>query len=303
MYYASHSYLGQTKTDDDTNLSAQTLVSDVAGVIEALYPDHDVPIILLGHSMGGAIAVRVAATKGLIPSLVGLVVIDVVEGSAVESLPSMQSFLKGLPKNFKSLEHAIEWSVNNGHIKNLMSAKVSMPGQVKRIEPDISDVSPDAPASIPTVQVTQTAHGEPIMEEDEETVQSVIEGEPCVTAELLMPPPSATPSKSEQVKYAWRIDLSKTEAYWKGWFEGLSKKFLSIAVPRLLLLAAVETLDKELTIGHMQGKFQMQVLAGCGHTVHEDLPEKVSEIIAGFMVRYKVAAAKEGFQQPFAPAC
>lgn len=59
------------------------------------------------------------------------------------------------------------------------------------------DGSPDASASIPTVQVTRIAHNEPIMEEAEEEVQSVIEGEPCVTAELLMPPPSTIPSKSE----------------------------------------------------------------------------------------------------------
>lgn len=36
-------------------------------------------IVLVGHSMGGAIAVHVAST-GLIKNLAGLVVIDVVEG-------------------------------------------------------------------------------------------------------------------------------------------------------------------------------------------------------------------------------
>lgn len=58
--------------------------------------------------MGGAIAVHTAA-QGLIPSLSGLVVIDVVEGTALEALSSMQSFLRGRPKVFSSLEHAIEW--------------------------------------------------------------------------------------------------------------------------------------------------------------------------------------------------
>lgn len=59
-------------------------------------------------SMGGAIAVHTGA-RGLIPSLAGLVVIDVVEGTALEALSSMQSFLRGRPKVFNSLEQAIEW--------------------------------------------------------------------------------------------------------------------------------------------------------------------------------------------------
>ena len=51
--------------------------------------------------------------------------------------------------------------------------------------------------------------------------------------------------------------------------------FLSCSVPKMLLLAGVDRLDKDLTVGQMQGKFQMQVLPQCGHAVHEDVPEKV----------------------------
>ena len=42
---------------------------------------------------------------------------------------------------------------------------------------------------------------------------------------------------------SWRVDLSKTECYWKGWFQGLSKLFLSssVAVPKLLILAGTYT--------------------------------------------------------------
>ena len=42
----------------------------------------DAPTLLLGHSMGGAIAVCAAATKAM-PSLAGVVVVDVVEGTAL----------------------------------------------------------------------------------------------------------------------------------------------------------------------------------------------------------------------------
>ena len=53
--------------------------------------------------------------------------------------------------------------------------------------------------------------------------------------------------------YKWRINLAKTEKHWVGWFKGLSAAFLSIPVPKMLLLAGVDRLDKELTVGQMQG--------------------------------------------------
>ena len=57
-------------------------------------------------------------------------------------------------------------------------------------------------------------------------------------------------------KYIWRINLFKTEQYWQSWFENLSKLFLSAPTNgRLLLLAGIDRLDKDLTIGQMQGKF------------------------------------------------
>ena len=70
--------------------------------------------------MGGALAVHTAlqnssegdlqddSTQGLegnniIHNLVGVCVIDVVEGTAMEALSSMQSFLRSRPKSFPSL--------------------------------------------------------------------------------------------------------------------------------------------------------------------------------------------------------
>lgn len=96
-----------------------------------LYPDIAPPIMLIGHSMGGAICVHLAAQE-LIPSLIGCVVIDVVEGTAMEALASMQSFLRSRPQTFKSIQQAIEWSVRSGQIRNISSAKVSMPGQIMK---------------------------------------------------------------------------------------------------------------------------------------------------------------------------
>lgn len=89
------------------------------------------PIMLVGHSMGGAICVQIAHLE-LIPSLIGCVVIDVVEGTAMEALTSMQSFLRSRPQSFKSIPQAIEWGVRSGQIRNVESAKVSMPGQIMK---------------------------------------------------------------------------------------------------------------------------------------------------------------------------
>lgn len=56
-----------------------SLCRDVGNVVEALYGDLPPPIMLIGHSMGGAIAVHTAVAN-LVPSLLGLCMIDVVEG-------------------------------------------------------------------------------------------------------------------------------------------------------------------------------------------------------------------------------
>lgn len=103
--------------------------SDVGSIVEKLYPESAPPIMIVGHSMGGAICVHIASLE-LIPSLIGCVVIDVVEGTAMEALASMQSFLRSRPSHFKSIQQAIEWCIRSGQIRNTASAKVSMPGQI-----------------------------------------------------------------------------------------------------------------------------------------------------------------------------
>lgn len=99
---------GSSVTSDDDDLSAETLAKDVGLVLANLFPEHEEPVLLVGHSMGGAVAVH-AAHMQVVPNLAGVAVIDVVEGTAMDALASMQSFLRGRPKKFTSLEHAIEW--------------------------------------------------------------------------------------------------------------------------------------------------------------------------------------------------
>lgn len=58
--------------------------------------------------MGGALAAHSVAAK-VIPNVVGLVIIDVVEGSAMDALSGMITFLRGRPQSFESEEAAIKW--------------------------------------------------------------------------------------------------------------------------------------------------------------------------------------------------
>ncbi|ELK00358.1 Protein phosphatase methylesterase 1 [Pteropus alecto] len=271
---------GETKVKNSEDLSAETMAKDVGNVVEAMYGDLPPPIMLIGHSMGGAIAVHTASSN-LVPSLLGLCMIDVVEGTAMDALNSMQNFLRGRPKTFKSLENAIEWSVKSGQIRNLESARVSMVGQVKQCE---GITSPEGSKSIVEGIIEEE-------EEDEEGSESVNKRKKEDDMETKKDHP-----------YTWRIELAKTEKYWDGWFRGLSNLFLSCPIPKLLLLAGVDRLDKDLTIGQMQGKFQMQVLPQCGHAVHEDAPDKVAEAVATFLIRHRFAEPIGGFQCVF-PGC
>lgn len=50
-----------------------------------------------------------------------------------------------------------------------------------------------------------------------------------------------------------------------------------------------------MSLHEKKGKFQMQVLPACGHAVHEDVPDKVAEAIATFMVRHKFAEPASDF--------
>ena len=76
-------------------------------------------------------------------------------------------------------------------------------------------------------------------------------------------------------KLVWRTNLFDSEPYWKGWYESMSDRFLASPAIKLLLLAGRERLDTPLTIGQMQGKFQMILFNGLGHYIHEDAPEEV----------------------------
>ncbi|KAJ6543571.1 Alpha/Beta hydrolase protein [Mycena vulgaris] len=124
---------GKTKSTADTedeDLSIGVLVDDFVHTLRAVFPDPAAAptLLLVGHSMGGAVAVRAC------PLLLehkyrvsGVAVLDVVEGSAIEALPHMHSLLNARPDGFDSPEDAIEWHFKTKTIRNSHSARVSIP--------------------------------------------------------------------------------------------------------------------------------------------------------------------------------
>lgn len=96
-----------------------------------------------------------------------------------------------------------------------------------------------------------------------------------------------TNEKNEE-KYVWKVDLMKSQKHWIGWFKGLTESFLSIRIPKLLLLAEKERMDKELTIAHMQGKFKMVVIYNVGHVMQEDDPVNTAKNIYYMITQFKI---------------
>ncbi|KAJ7484415.1 Alpha/Beta hydrolase protein [Mycena latifolia] len=122
-----------TAEKEDEDLSIGVLVDDFFHTLRAVFPDPAAAptLLLVGHSMGGAVVVRGC------PLLLehkyrvsGVAVLDVVEGSAIEALPHMHSLLNARPDGFDSPEDAIEWHFKTKTIRNSHSARVSVPAIV-----------------------------------------------------------------------------------------------------------------------------------------------------------------------------
>ncbi|KAI0000491.1 protein phosphatase methylesterase [Russula vinacea] len=117
----------------DEDLSLEILVQDLNNLLQVVFPDPAAApsLLLVGHSMGGAVVVNT------VPRLIeakyrvsGVAVLDVVEGTAIDALPHMPAILNSRPEGFNSVSDAIEWHITAHQIRNITSARVSVPSLV-----------------------------------------------------------------------------------------------------------------------------------------------------------------------------
>ena len=247
------------------------------------------PVVFVWHSLGGAVAAHCASrcetalaqwreqqkggagegvggagrgrgggggggdTKLPIPCG-GVVVLDVVEGTAIESLKGMDKFLEQKPRSFATEAEAVEWAVAHHTPRDRAAAELSVPTLLVPMECWVK------------------GDGE-----------SKKEADPAAAAAST----STTSSKNKAARLRWRTDLLPTKPCWEGWFLGLSKLFLSLRSPKLLILGGTDRLDRELTAAHMQGKYQLEIVYGAGHHVQEDKPEVVAAKVIGMIKRWR----------------
>ena len=232
--FRGHGYNTMSQGDD---LSEENLINDTISVLNYINEKYPLDnIIVIGHSMGGSVATKTCEEifknqdkyKDLYDKIQGLMVIDVVEGTAMEALPFMENIVNNRPETFPSIEKGIEYMFRSGTIKNLQSAKISVP---------------------------------PLLEEID------IKGKKM---------------------YKFKTNLMASKKYWNDWFIGLTKSFLSIKVPKTLMLAGIERMDKDLTIAQMQGKYKLSILRNVGHIMHEDAPDKVMGVIDDFIHTFRI---------------
>ena len=232
--FRGHGYNTMSQGDD---LSEENLINDTITVLNYINEKYPLDnIIVIGHSMGGSVATKTCEEifknqdkyKDLYDKIQGLMVIDVVEGTAMEALPFMENIVNNRPETFPSIEKGIEYMFRSGTIKNLQSAKISVP---------------------------------PLLEEID------INGKKM---------------------FKFKTNLMASKKYWNDWFIGLTKSFLSIKVPKTLMLAGIERMDKDLTIAQMQGKYKLSILRNVGHIMHEDAPDKVMGVIDDFIHTFRI---------------
>ena len=135
-------------------------------------------------------------------------------GSAIDALQSMETYLSTRPTGFPSLASGIEWQL-------VLTLSLTEYDLFAKYYIYLSTRSR-------TIRNTTSARA---------SVPGLLVEEP---SDLSKP-------------WKWRPDLARTKPFWEGWFTGLSKKFLEARGGKLLLLAGTDRLDKELTIGQMQG--------------------------------------------------
>jgi protein phosphatase methylesterase 1 len=184
-------------------------------------------ILIVGHSLGGAIAIRLAAryssTTETAPTTVpvnikGVVCIDVAEGTAMASLPHMAAVIAAMPQTFSSTGAAVMWHVKTGAIRSYEAAQITVPSRlIATGVVTTTTTTASSTAAIATASVAQQA----------------VRGESQQQHLLQQQQQQHQQQQQQQLEVRWRTDLLSSEQYWSGWFTGLSSMFLSLKTPKV----------------------------------------------------------------------
>lgn len=121
--------------DNTLDLSLDALSEDLsrayAAVRDKMGWATDANVILVGHSLGGAVVATVAKEQKLGAKVLAFAVLDVVEGSAMDALQSMQGYLSTRPISFTRVEAGIDWHLRSRTLRNSTSARVSVPALLR----------------------------------------------------------------------------------------------------------------------------------------------------------------------------
>lgn len=123
--------------EDTLDFSIEALAADALNMINLTKEEKGwptlPPTILVGHSLGGAVVTDLAASNALGPNLIGFCVLDVVEGSALEALSHMRTYLSSRPSIFNDIEEATNWHTRSRTIRHHESAQVSVPSLLTQL--------------------------------------------------------------------------------------------------------------------------------------------------------------------------
>ncbi|KEG13461.1 protein phosphatase methylesterase 1 [Trypanosoma grayi] len=127
-----------TYSGGEGNLTLQVLVDDFRGVLTAVKTTlfADTPrFYVIGHSLGGSIVVNtLIKAKDLMAMVAGVVLLDVVEGTAKVSLQYMDKFLQDRPLQFADVAEATQWFLQRGGMRSPAAAAVTVPPLLKRVD-------------------------------------------------------------------------------------------------------------------------------------------------------------------------
>lgn len=206
----------------------------------------------------------------------------------------MVGVINGRPTSFRSAQEAVSWALRTGMSKNAAAAAVSIPSQLLP-QSQVSTLQQQPPSSSSSGQAPPPpVFGAPRAADAAASSSSslgVIAEAGASSSEAGASPWGAPPLPSSSAgapPLVWRTPLLQTHKFWTGWYQGLSAAFLKCPAPKMLLLAGTDRLDKELTIGQMQGRFQLQVMPQAGHAIHEDEPLKAAEHLLAFLKRFRI---------------